>query len=304
MRLAAVVLLVATLLPAARASAAGHHHPPRPEVVARYGETWALRVRHELGDGFLLLPPACRVVACPLVIVSHRRGGRAADALSPREHGTYHAFLLSIAAAGFPLLLSEDGGPNTWGNATALDNAAGLWREASGMFQHDGLTFSLGVSMGGLTATLLHLSGRVTLRGTVLIDARLNLAEALAAPDTTRAREIIAAYGLATPDQFALALAGHDPLDARVAFPQPPAPTLAFASPDDETVPMESNSGAFIRLARQHDARSSLHRTSGPHLGGSHFSSLVATAAVAFFRRLASPDWLAGGPARPPSGTR
>jgi hypothetical protein len=284
-RLAPIAFTIFTM-PGPVATAAYLPPPAAPVEVARFGRNVALRVPDDLGDGFLLLPPQCRVQECPLIIASHRRGGRAADGLDDTRHGPYHRFLMRFVQAGFPVLLSEDGGPHTWGSPRALDNTERLWAKATGLFEFDGVTFTLGTSMGGLPATLLGMTGRLAVRATILVDARLNLGEAFRSSDQSRVREIGSAFGFTLPGDFRLSAAAHDPVNPLAGFVVRPATTLAFASPEDQTVPLETNSGLFVDLAGQHDARSTLHFTRGPHLGGSHLSEEVAETAVSFLHEM------------------
>lgn len=95
---------------------------------------------------------------------------------------------------------------------------------------------------------------------------------------TSRKPELSAAYGLGsrppTPHEDPL---GSLPKTFRL-------PLLVFGSPQDETVNFSRDGTALY--ARAAGSGSSIIRTSGPHLGGSHLSLQVADQVVGFIQGL------------------
>lgn len=103
------------------------------------------------GDLRLIVPPVCWQRACPLMIVSHGGGGQSSDGST---HKPCDAMLDAIDVQGFVLLLSSDGGRETWGSPAALNTVRRTCRAALPQFRHDGRLYTLSISMGGLPATL------------------------------------------------------------------------------------------------------------------------------------------------------
>ena len=254
------------------------------------------------GDAILIIPEACAAGGCPLVVVSHRWGGTPEHALDRVGHPAYSAFLKRFTHAGFALLLSMDGGLETWGNTAALKNVLSVWLKARA-FYNFGDTFTLGFSMGGLPASLLGLTGRLPVRGTVTVAAQLSLLDAYTSPTwPARSLSVARAYKLdpnAIPNNAALAAVsfGHDPVGdlslitapSRTIRPDPAwrrVPTLVVASRTDATVDFSANSAAFVALLSKLEPQTRLLEVSGGHLGAAHFAPLVADTAIHFLKGL------------------
>ena len=254
------------------------------------------------GDAILVIPAACAAGGCPLVVVSHRWGGTPEHALDRVGHPAYSAFLERFTDAGFALLLSKDGGLETWGNAAALANVLSVWFKARA-FYNFGDTFTLGFSMGGLPASLLGLTGRLPVRGTVAVAAQLSLLDAYTSPGwPARSLSVARAYKLdpnVIPNNAALAAVsfGHDPVgDLKLITTSSPTiranpawrrvPTLVVASRTDATVDFTANSAAFVALLSTLEPQTRLLEVSGGHLGAAHFAPLVADAAIRFLKGL------------------
>ncbi|WP_034384551.1 S9 family peptidase [Deinococcus sp. YIM 77859] len=262
-------LLVFTLLAAlpvpARAADVPFPLPKEPDTV---------RLDRVSGPSFLRVPPACYRQECALVIVSHPRGQTAERLHSSPQIAELVRALLDVPLA---VLLSDDGGPNTWGSPAALDQVASLRDEAVTHFAFNGRTYALGLSMGGLLALRSALPGSpYPVSGVALIDAWVDLRAAWGTSGQRRA-EIGAAYGLTgEPDPSLNPLAG--------AEAAPPLPLLVLASPEDTTVPARSNAERLFVRAEPHV--SEFVKMSGPHLGGNRFSPATAQHLASFFRRL------------------
>ncbi len=140
------------------------------------------------GASQLVVPPVCWQRACPLVIVSHGRGGQASDGST---HQPFDAMLDAIDVQGFVLLLSSDGGRETWGSPRALNTLRRAYHAALSHFQHDGRVYTLGISMGGLPATLTAYRRTlgIPVNAVALVAGRVNLNNAVdfkAAAEATR----------------------------------------------------------------------------------------------------------------------
>ena len=263
--------------------------------------TRTVRVPDAGGDAILVIPAACAAGGCPLVVVSHRWGGTPEHALDRVGHLTYSAFLGRFTDAGFALLLSRDGGLETWGSTAALENTSSVWFKARTLYAF-GDTFTLGFSMGGLPASLLGMTGRLPVRGTVAVAAQLSLLDAYTSPGLpSRSLSVARAYKLdpnARPNSAALAAVsfGHDPVgDLRFITTSPtirpnPAwrrvPTLVVASRTDATVDFTANAAAFVALLSTLEPQTRLLEVFGGHLGAAHFAPHVADTAIAFLKGL------------------
>lgn len=233
-----------------------------------------VRLDRVSGPSFLRVPPACYVRECALVVVSHPRAQSA-----ERLHASPGVATLvdALLGAPFAVLISDDGGPTTWGSPAALDQVAGLHRDAVTNFAWNGRTYALGLSMGGLLALRSALPGSpYRVSGVALIDAWVDLREAWGSASARRA-EIEGAYGLAGEP-------GPDLNPLRLAEAAPHLPLLIVASPDDKTVPIASN-GARLST-RAEPGVSEFVTVTGPHLGGNRFSPALAGQLAAFFARL------------------
>ncbi|MEF2277899.1 alpha/beta hydrolase [Deinococcus sp. YIM 134068] len=233
-----------------------------------------VRLERISGPSFLRVPPACYVRECALVVVSHPRAQSA-----ERLYGSPSVGVLvnALLAAPFAVLLSDDGGPNTWGSPAALDQVKELHTDAVGHFAWNGRTYALGLSMGGLLALRSALPGSpYRVSGTALIDGWADLREAWGT-GATRRTEIEEAYGLPGEPDPRL-----NPLPNAEAAP--PLPLFIVGSPDDKTVPLASNSQRLF--ARAEPGVSEFVTLTGPHLGGNRFSPTLAGQLTTFFTRL------------------
>lgn len=246
---------------------------PGPSVP---GGEW-VRLGDDDHPSYLQVPEGCQAGRCPLVVVSHPRLQGAERMI---KSASVSVLTRALLRANFVVLLSGDGGTNTWGSPEALRRVAVTQREATGKFRWNGRTYALGISMGGLLSLRSALPGSpYPVGGVALLDSWVNLRSAWHSA-ASRRREIGAAYG---KDAQATAPGPHlDPL----ALSQRSAPTPLFVvySPDDKVVPARSNAELLRAHAEQEVSR--FVRLSGPHLGGNRFSAEVAAQLVAFYRRL------------------
>ncbi|WP_019584832.1 alpha/beta hydrolase family protein [Deinococcus apachensis] len=275
MRLAPLFLLctlLAALPVTARAAASIPATPPAWVLpLPRAADT--VRLDRISGPSFLRVPPECYRRECALVIVSHPRGQS-----GERLHASPFVGSLvdALLAAPFAVLLSNDGGPYTWGSPAALEQVAGLREEAVSNFAWNGRTYALGLSMGGLLALRSALPGSpYRVSGVALIDAWADLEGAWNTGDGRRT-EVEDAYGSGSN------LATLNPLPLLRA--RSPLPLFVVASPDDKVVPMGSNGEPLFTHAEP--GVSEFVKVSGPHLGGNRFSPTVARHLAAFFERL------------------
>lgn len=260
------------------AHAASASTPPVPEAPALRAEpSRGTRVQalDVLGvRSYLLVPGRCPAGGCALVVVSHPRAQDAARMLRSAGVPTLTGALLQ---GGFAVLLSGDGGPTTWGSPDALAKVAQAHLEATGRFRWNGRTYALGLSMGGLMALRSALPGSpYAVSGVALIDGWSNLRGAWGSA-MSRREEISAAYGL-------LGAPGPDLDPMQQAYLAPTLPLFVAASPDDLTVPADSNGERLFALASpEHSEYVAL---TGPHLGANRFSPEMARRLSAFFQRL------------------
>ena len=243
------------------------------------------------GDAILVVPERCEREACPLLVVSHRFQGTPEHGINREGNPVYARFLERFQDAGFALLLSADAGPETWGNEAALASASRAWEAAGRLLDFGGETFTLGISMGGLPATLLGLHGRIPVLGTVLVAGVASLTSA-ASHNPTLAASVLRAYG--SPDRQGLPEV-HDPPLVVARADRPVPPVMAVASRADATVPFGPNSEAYVVAAARSEPRSRLLEVTGGHLSGAHFSDAVADAAIEFLSGLRAAR-LAGRP--------
>lgn len=264
------------------------------------GPSAVVTVTAPAGNGLLVLPPSCQQgteavsppgdegtlpPACPLIVVSHRWRGTPEDGVDTVGHAVYAGFLSRFVSAGYAVLLSGDGGPETWGNEAALENTRQLWEASVKLFRYSDETFTMGFSMGGLPAALLGLTGRIPVRGAVLIAPVLSLSSVYASNPTFRA-SIDRAYPPATPGDFPAASLGHDPVRDGAMLDLQRLPVLVVASPDDQTAPFKTNARAYLDRYGLLEGRSRLLEVTGPHLGGPHFGEPVVRAALGFLSGL------------------
>ncbi|GAA4021183.1 alpha/beta hydrolase [Deinococcus rubellus] len=226
------------------------------------------------GGGLLIVPPECRLERCPLLTISHSRG-RTPTELT--ESTSFQPFLRQLLAAGLPLLISAEGGPDGWGGPEALWQLTRDYTLSVSKFKFSGRTYALGVSMGGMSALRAAVDAVFDVHGLILIDGRVNLTDAWNSGQS-RQPELSAAYALKGRPPAA----HEDPLASLPASFR--VPLLVFGSPQDTTVNFKRNGEALYGKAA--GIGSQLVHTSGPHLGGSHLSEQVAAQVVAFVQGL------------------
>lgn len=256
--------------PAVRATEA----PGLPTTLPSGG--W-VRLGDDTHASYLQVPPGCEAGRCPLVVVSHPRTQGAERMIKSSSVSVLTGALLR---ANFVVLLSGDGGTNTWGSPEALRRVAGAQREATGKFRWNGRTYALGISMGGLLSLRSALPGSpYHVGGVALLDSWVNLRSAWHSA-ASRRQEIVAAYGQETQETPPGPQLDPLALSQRSA----PMPLFVVYSPDDEVVPAGSNA-ELLRASAEQEV-SHFVRLTGPHLGGNRFSPDLAAQLVAFYRRL------------------
>ncbi|WP_420596538.1 alpha/beta hydrolase [Deinococcus sp.] len=224
------------------------------------------------GGGLLLIPPTCLSQRCPLLTISHSRGRTPAELVASPS---FQPLLKALLAANLPLLLSAEGGPDGWGGPEALWQLTRDFTLAKDKFNFSGRTYTLGVSMGGMSALRAAIDAVFDVHGLILIDGRVSLTDAWHS-SKSRKSELSAAYSLGNRPPAA----HEDPLES---LPEGfKLPLLVFGSPQDKNVNFERNGQALYRQAA--GPGSALVRTSGPHLGGSHLNADVAARVVAFIQ--------------------
>ncbi|GHF31226.1 pimeloyl-ACP methyl ester carboxylesterase [Deinococcus metalli] len=250
--------------------------PPAPVTVAL--DRW-VRQNTAGGASYLRVPTTCAARACPLVIVSHPR---AQTAERVRDSPQVNVLLTALLQANFAVLLSGDGGPNSWGSENALYTSAAAHLAAIRSYPWNGRTYALGLSMGGLLALRSALPGApYEVRGVALIDAWVSLLGAWKSAPSRR-MEIQAAYGLKAPTLGAPKVADYDPLHLTSLVP--PLPLFIVSSPDDKVVPASINAQRLSSFAQP--GVSDVVTLSGAHMGGNRFTPAVAGRLVAFLQRL------------------
>lgn len=258
-----------------------------PEVSSPAAETPAaltpapsgqwVRLGDEAHASYLQVPPGCGGERCPLVVVSHPRLQGAERMI---KSSSVSVLTHALLRANFAVLLSGDGGKNTWGSPEALRRVAGTQRAATGRFRWNGRTYALGISMGGLLSLRSALPGSpYHVGGVALLDSWVNLHSAWHSA-ASRRREIVAAYGQEA--QEAPPGPHLDPL--ALSQRSAPMPLFVVYSSDDKVVPAGSNAELLRSSAEQEVSR--FVRLTGPHLGGNRFSPDLAAQLVAFYRRL------------------
>lgn len=226
------------------------------------------------GAAQLVVPPRCKHARCGLVIVSHGRGGQALDGIT---HPPFDTLVDAIDVQGYVLLLSNDGGPETWGSPGALSYIRRVYQAAQPHFQGNGRVYTLGISMGGLPATLTAYRNTlgVPVRAVAIVAGRVNLTDALRTSER-RAASIQKAFGAAS-------LAGHDPVNDFAGLSGRRTPLLAVVSPQDTAVSSAMNGERLAALARGAGAEVQLIRVQGPHLSRGYMNPDVGRQIAAFF---------------------
>lgn len=209
--------------------------------------------------------------AITLVLFAHGAGGdetqvSAGGPLATRD---------GIINKGWVLASSLGGGTAAWGNDAALDSYVAVidWARARWSVQH---VILWGASMGGLTAALLAVSGRVSdVRCLVSIDGALSLR---AFYDFTP-HQINTAYDVYTPEgrTYALQTAGHDPC-LRPSSDYANLPIFLSASTGDTMTPKVDHSDPFFALVDPVTDVTYLTGSSG-HFSAANF---MPTEALAF----------------------
>lgn len=227
-----------------------------------------------LGAAQLVVPPRCRSAACALVIVSHGRGGQALDGIT---HPPFDTLVDAIDVQGYVLLLSNDGGRETWGSPGALAYIRRVYQAAQPHFQGNGRVYTLGISMGGLPATLTayRQTQGVPVRAVAIVAGRVNLRDAVRT-SLKRAASIEKAYG-------ASGLDGHDPVNDFARFPGRSTPLLAVVSPQDQAVNSARNGARLTELARRAGADVRVIQVRGPHLSRGYVNADVGRQIGQFF---------------------
>lgn len=227
-----------------------------------------------LGDAQLVVPATCRSTRCPLVIVSHGRGGQALDGVT---HAPLDTLLDALDTQGYVLLLSNDGGPTTWGNPAALASIRRVYRAAQPHVQGNGRVYTLGISMGGLPAVLTAYQGMlgVPVQATAIIAGRVNLQDAVRT-SVRRAASIRRAFG-------ALDLFSADPVNGFRRFPGRRTPLLTVVSPQDTAVNSRTNGLRLAQLARQAGADVQIISVKGPHLARGYVNAEIGRQIARFF---------------------
>ncbi len=268
--------------PTVKKRSSGIFNPPAVQPKLR---TILVQIPDPAGNALLIVPPDCSVMSCPLLVVSHPLGAIPEYGIDFVNHAGYAQFLERFSQAGYALLLSSDGGRETWGNQNALENTYRVWNAALSRFDYSGQTFSLGVSMGALPATLLGLTGRIPLEGTIVVAGVLNLPDIYRRSDPNYPASLTKAYSLpakASDAQLAFATVPQDPINGTLFFRKLDIPYLAIGSRGDARVPLERNAEAFVREMQPFQQDSRVLEVPGPHLSAAHFSEEVSKAALEF----------------------
>lgn len=210
------------------------------------------------------------------MIVSHGFGGAAVDGI---KHPPLDILVDQIDRQGFVLLFSSDGGKATWGNDAALSAVKQAYHAALPHFRHDGKVYTLGVSMGGLPASLTALRKTlgVQIRATALVAGRVNLLNAV---HTSRSRA--ASVALAYPGKKFTA---HDPVNHFHALPVKRTPLLAVVSPDDTIVTANENGLKLAHLVKSAGGPVEVLTVRGQHLTHGYINPDVGRQIGLFFKR-------------------
>lgn len=227
------------------------------------------------GAAQLVVPQRCRTAPCALVIVSHGRGGQALDGIT---HPPFDSLVDAIDSRGYVLLLSNDGGKETWGSPAALASIRRVYQAAQPHFQGNGRVYTLGISMGGLPATLTAYRRTlgIPIRAVALVAGRVNLRDARRT-SVRRAQSIGLAYGTAP-------LTGHDPVNDFARFAGRLTPLLTVVSPQDTAVSSAANGERLAALARGAGADVQVVTVRGPHLSSGYMNAEVGRKIALFFK--------------------
>lgn len=244
--------------------------------------TWK-SLGHPSYPSLLRIPPTCSQQACPLVVVSHPRNQ---SAYRLRDSKSFKIIADVLLQHRFAILLSGDGGKNTWGSPQALKNVAKDHDMATKLFHWNGNTHALGFSMGGLLSLRSALpDSPYQVQSVALIDAWVDLISAWKS-STKRREEIQQAYEISAPPTHL------NPLNQMLQSPY--MPLFVASSLEDNIVPAMWNgerlySHGVIGISQ-------FINLSGPHMGGNRFTEKLSRQLVFFFQR--SEWWYASGQQR------
>ncbi|GGJ54796.1 hypothetical protein GCM10008938_46060 [Deinococcus roseus] len=236
-----------------------------------------MRLPHTEGDAYLWVPHSCKHKACSLMVVSHSRGNTS-EATLQKPH--LMQFFKTFVDDGIAVLISNDAGPNTWGNEKALLYLKSIWEEARSSFHFNGKTFALGYSMGGLPASLSVQKTLYPVSALVLIDARVDMLAAYQGSDASRVQEIQVAYQhdpAATENPLL-----HDPMTEAFAGS---VPLMVIGSKDDRTVPFADNGEKFFLLHGK-NPNSVMLQLPGGHLHMNRWDPDTARDILGFLKHL------------------
>ncbi|GEM46594.1 alpha/beta hydrolase family protein [Deinococcus cellulosilyticus] len=234
-----------------------------------------MRLPHAEGDAYLWIPHSCKSKACSMMVVSHSRGNTS-DATLQKPH--LMAFFETFVENGVAVLISNDAGPNTWGNEKALLYLKNVWEEARRKFNFGGKTFAMGYSMGGVPATLSVQKQLYPVSALILIDARVNML-GYEASDPKRVQEIKVAYE--QPDGAVVGQV-HDPMTGAFSGN---VPVMVIGSKDDRTVPFEDNGEKFFELHGKNPS-SVMLQLPGGHLHMNRWDPDTARDILGFLKHL------------------
>lgn len=236
------------------------------------GNEW-IRLGDPGNSSWLRVPSYCVLKSCSLVVVSH---GRAQTAERLRDSPNVTVLTNALLEANFAVLLSSDGGMNTWGSPQALQDVSRVHRLATEQFVWNRRTYALGISMGGLLSLRSALpTSPYQVQGVALVDAWTSLRAAWDSA-LSRRNEIQTAY---QRDHRSLEF---DPLPS--VQQRPPIALFVAYSREDGIVPSTLNAEPLLGSAKTD--LSEFVRLSGPHLGGNRFTPELAGRLVGFFKRL------------------
>lgn len=234
-----------------------------------------MRLAHTEGDAYLWIPHSCKTKACSLMVVSHSRGNTS-DATLQKPH--LMSFFKTFVDDGIAVLISNDAGPNTWGNEKALQYLKNVWEEARKSFHFNGKTFAMGYSMGGVPATLSVQKQLYPVNALILIDARVNML-GYEGSDPKRVQEIKVAYE--QPDGTPVGQV-HDPMTGAFSGS---VPVMVVGSFEDRTVPFAENGEKFFEVHGK-NPNSVMLKLPGGHLHMNRWDPDTARDILGFLKHL------------------
>lgn len=232
------------------------------------------------GDADLLIPADCSLRKCPLIIVSHGREAKPTNELRSPE---FHKLFDVLTKNNYVVLLSEDAGPETWGNDAALNYIMRMFKQAKARFLWNGGVFTIGISMGGLPAilTAYRQTLGIPVKAIALIAGRVNLLDAFVGPKD-RSADIDKAYSTSfyTSKEYA-----HDPIADFYSYIGNKTPVLAIVSSQDDVVNSKNNGELLVKKSKKLGVESNVYSVEGQHLGSGYLNAEVATKIVSFFEQ-------------------